>query len=103
MHSRKRKNFLATLLLAVLFWGVWGWLVYFKAPTENFLLLAFYVSLFLAVFFTSALIFANSRRGLLLASLIILSLLFRYYQIGNLLNIILLASIFVIFEIYLAK
>lgn len=101
MYGRKRKNFLATLLLAILFWSLWGWLVYFKTPAENFLLLAFYLLLFLAVFLTGALIFTNSRRGLLLSSLITLSLLFRYYQIGNLLNIALLAGIFIILGFYL--
>jgi len=101
VHGRKRKNFLATLLLTLLFWALWGWLVYFKAPAENFLLLAFYFLFFLAVFFTSALIFANSKRGLLLASFVTLNLLFCYYQIGNLLNIALLAGIFIILGFYL--
>jgi len=103
MRIKKRKNFALTFLLAILFWLAFGWLVYFQAPANNLLIFSFYLLLFLAVFLTAALILANSRRGFLLATFIILTLIFRYYQIGNLLNILLLAAIILILEIYLAK
>lgn len=101
MRIKKRKNFLPSLLLTILFWLLWGGLVYFKSPDNNFLLFCFFLLLFLAVFFTTALILANSRRGLFLALFVVLTLLFRLWQIGNLLNIVLLASIFIILEFYL--
>ena len=72
-------------------------------PTSTFLLLAFFFLLLVALFLTSALIWANSRRGLLTALFVILVLVFRYYQIGNFLNLILLLAIFMALEIYFSK
>lgn len=103
MRFKRRKNFLATFLIAILFWGAWGWLVYFKPPINNFLIFSFCLLLFLALFLTAALIFANSRKGLFLACFVILALILRYYQIGNLLSLVLLASIFVILELYFTR
>jgi hypothetical protein len=87
---KKRKNFLPTLLLAILFWLLWGGLIYFTAPTNYLLLITFSLLLFLASFLTLALILANSRQGLIVALGIICFLILRYYQLGNVLNIILL-------------
>lgn len=100
---KRRKNFFPTLFLAILFWLSWGWLVYSTAPTSNLLLITFYLLLFIAVFLTTALIFANSRRGLITALFVVLLLLFRYYQIGNLLNLLLLLAIFIALELYLSQ
>jgi len=100
---RRRKNFLPTLLLAILFWLVWGWLVYSFAPTDNVLLIAFFLLLFLASFLTLALIFANSRRGFITALGLICFLILRFYQLGNVLNLVLLGGILVTLNLYLAK
>jgi len=100
---KRRKNFFPTLFLAILFWLGWGWLVYFTAPTSNVLLIAFCVLLFIAVFLAAALIFANSRRGLIAAFFVILFLLFRHYQVGNLLNLLLLLAIFIALELYFSQ
>ncbi|MGB9706597.1 MAG: hypothetical protein ACPLXP_00780 [Microgenomates group bacterium] len=99
----KRKNFLPTLVLAILFWVAWSWFVFSYPPANNFLLFTFYFLLFLATFLTAALIFANSRRGFFLAAFLILFLLFRYYQIANLLNLFLLAGIFISLEVYFSS
>jgi hypothetical protein len=56
--------------------------------------------LFLAVFLTTALLLANSRRGLLIAIGVIGFLLFRYYQIANYLNVGLFIAILVTIELY---
>ena len=103
LKLKRRKNFLPTLLLAILFWLGWGWLVYSTAPTSNVLLIMFYVLLFLALFLTTALLFANSRRGLITTLFIITALTFRYYQIGNLLNLSLLLAIFIALELFFTK
>jgi len=97
----RRKSFFPTLLLAILFWFGWGWLVYSTAPTNSFLLIAFFFLLFMAFFLTAALVFANSRRGFLIGVGIICFLIFRYYQIGNILNVALLLGIFLCLELYL--
>jgi len=99
----KRKNFLPTLILAILVWGVWLWLIFSFPPANNFLLFTFYFLLFLATFLTAALIFANSRRGLLLALFLIFFLFFRYHHLANVLNILILAGIFISLEIYFSK
>lgn len=103
MRFKRRKNFLPTLLLAILFWSLWFWLVFSVPPTSSLSLLLFYFSLFLALFLTAALIFANSRRGFLTAAVVICFLVFRYYQLTNILNLLLLFGIFLCLELYLAK
>ena len=100
---KKRKNFLPTLLLAILFWLLWGGLVYFAAPTNYVLLITFSFLLFLASFLALALILANSRQGLIVALGIICFLILRYFQLGNILNLILLAGILISLNLYLAK
>lgn len=87
----------------MIFWGFWSWLVYSRPPTTNTLIVGFFVLLFLALFLTLSLIFANSRRGALIAFFITLLLIFRYHQLANPLNILLLAGIFLSLEIYLDK
>jgi len=99
----KRKNFLPTLILAILFWGIWTWFIFSFPPANNFLLFTFYFLLFLATFLTAALIFANSRKGLLIALFLILFLLFRYHHLANVLNILILAGIFISLEVYFSK
>jgi hypothetical protein len=101
--KQRRKNFLPTLLLSILFWFSWGF-VLFKVPPESFLsILAFFGLLFGALFLTNALVLANSRRGLITALFFVLVLVFRYYQIGNLLNLIILLAIFVALELLFSK
>lgn len=100
---RRRKNFFPTFLLAILFWLGWIFIL-FKVPPVSFAaMFFFYLFLFLAVFLTAALILAHSRRGFLVSLLIIFVLLFRYYQIGNLLNLFLLLTIFAALEAYFTK
>jgi len=100
---KRRKNFLPALILALAFWGLWGWLVYSFPPLSNLLIAAFSLLLFLAVFLSGALIFANSKLGLITALWLILFLSFRYFKIGNLLNLSLLTIIFLLLGIYLFK
>jgi len=99
----RRKNFLPTLILAILLWCVWFWFIFSFPPANNFLLLTFYSLLFLATFLTAALIFANSRRGFFISLFLTIFLLFRYYEIANPLNLTLLIGIFISLEVYLSK
>ena len=100
---QRRKNFFPTLLLAILFWLGWS-LILFKVPPENLLsILGFFSLLFATLFLTSALLFANSRRGLITALFFVLVLIFRYYQIGNFLNLMILLAIFVSLELFFSK
>ena len=98
---KRRKNFLPALILALIFWGLWVWLFWSFPPLNNFLIFAFFAFLFLAVFLTASLILANSKLGLVVSCWLILSLAFRYFKIGNIFNLSLLASIFLLLGIYL--
>lgn len=100
---QRRKNFFPTLLLSILFWLGWGFIL-FKVPPDNLLsIFGFFSFFFMALFLTSALFLANSRRGLMTAIFFVLVLIFRYYQIGNLLNLIILLAIFVALELFFSK
>ena len=100
---KRRKNFLPTLFLAGLTWLCWAFVLFKIPPESTFLLFVFFFLLFTALFLTSALLLANSRRGLIMALFVILVLVFRYYQIGNFINLILLLAIFVALELFFAK
>lgn len=98
-----RKNFIATFLLTVFLWATWT-IFFLLVPPEYFLTpLAFLLISFLAVLFTFALLFANTRRGLLVALGVTVFMILRYFEIGNYLNLLLLAGIFLSLEYYLSN
>jgi len=100
---KRRKNFLPPLLLAVIFWGIWGWFIYSYPPETNSLIFIFYILLFLATFFTLALAFANSKMGIVTAIWFIFILVFRYFKIGNALNVGLLTVIFFLLLVHFSR
>lgn len=98
-----RKNFIAAFLLTFLLWTVWV-IFFFFTPPEYFLTpLVFLLISFLAILFTFALLFANTRRGLLVALGAISFMALRYYEIGNYLNLLLLAGVLLSLEYYLSN
>jgi hypothetical protein len=99
--SKRKKNFLPALLLAVAFWGFWGWIVYSYPPESGLTIFLFYLLLFAAVFFTTALTFGNSNLGLLSAFWVIIFLNFCFFKIGNVLNLSLLTLIFLLLGFYI--
>jgi len=100
---KRRKNFLPPLILAIIFWGIWVWFVYSFPPDNNLLIFIFYILLFLAAFFTMALVFANSKMGVTTAIWFIFILVFRYFKISNLLNLSLLTVISFLLLIYFSR
>lgn len=99
----KRKNFLPTLLVALLFWLGLALLVIFTAPTSPLILTTFYLLLFISLFLTLSLLLANSRHGFLLTLGMVVFLLLRQLNIDYLLNLVLLAGILISLELYLRK
>lgn len=106
MAKRQRKNFLATLVLIIFFWLTLGLMIWLVEPElikdiliPNFYL-PFFINLFLALFFTLAVIFANSRRGFLISLGTIIFLILRLHRLDNLLNIILIISCVAVLEFY---
>jgi len=99
MVKRRRKNFFPTLILIFFFWTTLGLMVFFIEPelVKNILIpglyLPFFINLFLALFFTLAVIFVNSRRGFLISLGIITFLILRLVGLGNILNAILIFAV----------
>lgn len=107
--TRRRKNFLATFILILFFWTIFWLMVFFVDPVliKNIFIpgfyLPFFIDLFLALFFTLAVIFANSQKSLLFSSGIIIFLILRLYHLGNFLNAILIISLIFVLEKYFTK
>jgi hypothetical protein len=106
---RKRKNFFITLVLILLFWTLQFFIIFFVEPKsiKDLLIpdayLPFFINLFLALFLTSAVLFANSRRGLFISLGVITFLYLRLFGLGNILNLFLIVSIIFVLELYFKK
>ena len=96
----KRKNFLPTLLLTILFWLLLGALVYFVDPSTFGVIPLFFITIFITFLFTFSLIFAHSRRGFVAAISLSIFLILMYLGVGNLLNLGLILAIAVCIELY---
>lgn len=86
---RRRKNFFITLLLIIFFWCTFGFMIYFIEPEaiKDFILpdsyFLFFLNLALALFFTFAILFSHSRRGLLITFGVIIFLILRLNRLDN--------------------
>lgn len=96
----KRKNFLPTLLLTILFWVLLGSLIYFVDPKTFGVVPLFIITFFTCLLFTFSLIFVSSRRGLIISLSLSLFLILAYLGVGNVLNLILILAIASCIEIY---
>lgn len=63
----------------------------------------FLIIFFLTLFLTFSLIFRRPRRGLLTSSVIIIFLILRLFDVGNLLNLLLLSGIAFTLEIFFSS
>ena len=96
----KRKNFFPTLLITVLLWLLLGAFVYFVDPGTFGMVPLFFVTIFVSLLFTFSLLFANSRRGLVITIGLTFFLLLSYLGVGNILNLILIVAIATCIELY---
>jgi hypothetical protein len=109
MARRKRKNYLPTLLLLLILWTLFLFLVFFIEPEmiKNFpvpnLYLPFFLLLFVCLFFTFAVLFINTRRGLIVSMGIVFFLILRVFDLGNILNAILIAGFIISLEYYFTR
>lgn len=99
----RRKNFLPILVIAAVFWSLIAVVVYFIEPETFGIIPLFFVFLFFALFFTSSLIFGDKRRGLFVTSGATLFVILRFFGVGNILNLLLIAALLITTEVYLAK
>ncbi len=103
LDAKRRKNFLPTIIVTILFWLVIGYLLYFIDP-ENFgAVPVLFTLIFFALLFTFSIILANTRRGLLTSLGLTIFLILRYFGVGNILNLALLAGVVLAVEIYFTK
>jgi len=96
----RRKNFLPSLIVTAFLWTSLGFLVYFTDPQNQLFVILFFINLFAVLFFTTALIIGNSRKGLIVALTLTIFTLFRLFGIGNILNFLLLVGLGIIIESY---
>lgn len=96
----KRKNFLPSLIITLLLLATLILILYFTDPKLPIYIVLFLINIFLFLFFMSSILFASSRRGLIIASCTVLFLVCRLFGIGNILNLILIVGLGIIFEIY---
>jgi hypothetical protein len=103
---RRRKKYWPTFLLAAILWGWLGLLLIFTEPEliKDILLPGIYLPFFLvffpAVFFTAAVIWGSSRRGLLTAAGLTVYLLLRIFGLGHGLNLLLILGILIVVDRY---
>ncbi|OGD62354.1 hypothetical protein A2160_03855 [Candidatus Beckwithbacteria bacterium RBG_13_42_9] len=107
--KRRQKNFFLTLLLILIFWSITGGMIGFVEPdlVKDLIIpnsyLVFFGPLFLSFFLTLSVIFANSRRGLLMALGIIIFLVLRLHELGNLLNLFLIFGLITAVDYYFTQ
>jgi len=104
---KQRKNYLPTVILIIVLWGLLGVLITQVEPelVKNILIPGLYLPFFLlllpASFLTLAIALANTKRGLLMALGLNAFLILRVFELGNLLNLILIMGIVIAMDRYL--
>ena len=104
--SHRRKNYLPTFVLIVVLWGLLALTLVYVEPEliKDVLIpgvyLPFFLLFFPASFFTLAILWGNSRRGLLCAAGLTLFLLLRLFELGNVLNLLLILGIVIAVDRY---
>ena len=96
-----RKNFLPTLFLIILLWSIAAFIIYFVDPSAFAIVPALLLVIFFALLFTTSLLFANTRRGLITTSFLTLFIILRYLGVGNIINFLLILGVGITLELYL--
>ncbi|MBI4136830.1 hypothetical protein HY469_02095 [Candidatus Roizmanbacteria bacterium] len=96
----RRKHFLLTGIIALLFWISFAYMFFSVAPSTVWIIGIFFVMISGALFLTTSLLVGNSRHGFLLVFVIIGYLLLRLLHQDIVINIVLLVSLAVTIELY---
>jgi hypothetical protein len=97
--KKSRKNYLPTLILVLVLWSLFFGMIFYVEPelVKNVLVDGLYLPFFLlfipACFFTLALVLGNTRRGFLVTVGLSIFLVLRVYELGNILNLLLISGI----------
>ena len=100
---RLRKNFFPTLLIIVILWSAVFFTVYFIDPFSLGAIPLFFLLLFLSLFFTLSALLANTKRGFIMSLSLTIFFVLRYHDIGNILNLMLIAGIAITAELFFSK
>ena len=92
----RRKNFLPSLIVVLFLFLSLISIVYFTDPNQSVFIFLFFVNLFAFLFFLFALIFANSKIGLIISASMVLFAILRLFGIGNILNAVLITGLGII-------
>lgn len=98
-----RKNFMPSLIVLIFLWISLFAIVYFTDPFSFGILPLFFILVFSTLTFTFSLLLASTRRGIVIAAVLTVFLVLRYFGIGNIINFILLASLGATFELYFSR
>lgn len=96
----RRKNFLPSLVITILLGISLALIIYFTDPSESIFVFIFFLNLFLFSMFIFSLLFANSRRGLIISVCLTLFVILRYFGVGNILNAVLITGLGIIALLY---
>ena len=99
----KRKNFFPLLIITLILWLLLGGVIYFVDPSTFGAVPLFFLIIFLTLFFTASIVFANSKRGLIITSFATFFIFLRFLGVGNLLNLVLLLGLVITIELYFSK
>ncbi len=99
----KRKNFLPALVLTIILWLALSGVIYFLDPDVMGTIFIFFILTFAAILFTFSLILGDTKRGFITAISALLFLILRYFGVGNILNLILIAGLALVCELYFLK
>jgi hypothetical protein len=100
---KRRKNFFPTLFVIALLWIGLAFEIVFVDPDIFGALPSFFILFFLALLFTLSTLFLDTRRGFMISLAALLFLLLRYFGVGNIVNLILLAGIVIAVEVYFSR
>jgi hypothetical protein len=101
--TRRRKNFLPTLIVNLVFWLAWLFVFLKLSPDFILAFILFYLFLFLAIFLSLAIIIGHSRRGFIATVGVIGALFLKQFQLASVTNLVLLASLLTVLELYISK
>jgi len=95
-----RKNILLMVFSAISSWILLTLLIIFTEPSNLFLITAFFLLVFSSLYFTTSIVFANSKRGYIISFALLLILFLKYYGVLNLLTTIYVAAPVFAIEIF---
>jgi len=100
---KERKNYFPTLIAIVFLVAAISGLIYFTDPITPGVTILFFILFFVLLLLALSTLLLNTRRGIIASIVITLFLILRVLGVGNILNLILLAGLGIVVDMYLTK